>query len=50
MYAVAVIFAALFAGKIVDRAGHAKIMAIGVFVMSTSVAAYSLAIFLDKNW
>ena len=44
------IFSSLLVGKIVDRAGHAKILSIGTLAMSISVAAYSVLIYLDENW
>ena len=50
VYSISMIVVSLVAGVIVDKCGHARLMAFGSILMSVSIAAFSTAIYLDSNW
>ena len=48
-YAVSMVFVSLAVGKVLDRIGHAKIMAFGALLMALSIASFSSAIYIESN-
>jgi len=49
IYAISMVVFSLITGKIVDKVGHNKIMAIGTFVMALSIVSFAAAIYIDSN-
>jgi len=49
IYAISMVVFSLITGKIVDKVGHNKIMAIGTFVMALSIVSFAAAIYIDDN-
>lgn len=50
VYSISMVIFSPIAGAIVDSAGHAKMMALGAFLMAFSIAAFSIEIYIDSDW